>query len=142
MNAEREWRIRMDYSSYHLRSYFAPEPWEWDFIDWYADMLLAGPSRCGCRREIEYPTLRLHVLGFNRRAHWNALRQATLSFYGGRCYMCNGHATDVHHVLPRRYGGTDHPLNVVPLCKSCHIKVHQRMSLAIGNGADPMAEQF
>lgn len=29
-------------------------------------------------------------------------------------------ATVVDHVLPRRFGGTDHPRNLQPLCATCH----------------------
>ena len=30
----------------------------------------------------------------------------------------------IHHILRRRDGGTDDPQNLVSLCESCHIAVH------------------
>jgi 5-methylcytosine-specific restriction protein A len=29
-------------------------------------------------------------------------------------------ATEVHHVIPRRMGGNDHPSNLQALCRMCH----------------------
>lgn len=37
------------------------------------------------------------------------------------CYIC-GEEDDLerHHIVPRRYGGSDDPANLVDLCHSCH----------------------
>ena len=44
----------------------------------------------------------------------------------GHCAGCGGHFPiglhDVDHVVPRRYGGTDHPTNLQLLCRSCNTK--------------------
>jgi hypothetical protein len=39
---------------------------------------------------------------------------------GFRCFECNGAAHHAHHVIPFSQGGT----RTVPLCESCHSKVH------------------
>jgi 5-methylcytosine-specific restriction enzyme A len=36
------------------------------------------------------------------------------------CVACGAEATDVHHVLPLRMGGTNDEENLEPLCHSCH----------------------
>lgn len=41
----------------------------------------------------------------------------------GRCYICgedNPNVLQTHHILPRRYGGTDDGENLVRLCANCH----------------------
>ncbi|HEX4032849.1 MAG TPA: HNH endonuclease [Solirubrobacteraceae bacterium] len=38
------------------------------------------------------------------------------------CYVCGGTATEVHHVIQRVDGGTDHDSNLRSLCKPCHQK--------------------
>jgi len=40
-----------------------------------------------------------------------------------QCYFCNEKNEDMleeHHILPRRYGGTDRDKNLVTVCASCH----------------------
>ena len=34
---------------------------------------------------------------------------------------CTGHATHVDHVVPVRYGGTDHPSNLQAACANCNL---------------------
>lgn len=44
------------------------------------------------------------------------------------CYICGEHrpnSIDVHHVVPRRYGGSDEPENLVNLCASCHSAIEK-----------------
>lgn len=39
------------------------------------------------------------------------------------CFICGTHrpnSIEIHHVVPRRYGGSDAPENLVNLCSSCH----------------------
>lgn len=37
-----------------------------------------------------------------------------------KCFECGDIATEQHHIIPQVYGGT----KTVPLCSSCHMKVH------------------
>ncbi len=37
-----------------------------------------------------------------------------------KCFECDGHATEEHHIIPKSLGGT----KTVPLCAICHAKVH------------------
>lgn len=39
------------------------------------------------------------------------------------CYICGGSNADIlerHHIVPRRYGGSDEPVNLVDVCPTCH----------------------
>lgn len=42
------------------------------------------------------------------------------------CYICNKVAEHWHHIVPICKGGDDTGLNLVPLCKQCHRRVHRR----------------
>lgn len=39
---------------------------------------------------------------------------------------CPNEATHVHHIVPVSRGGSNHPDNLISLCKECHRKVHSR----------------
>ena len=39
---------------------------------------------------------------------------------GKTCVRCDRPAEHAHHVLPRSFGGSDDPSNLVPVCGRCH----------------------
>lgn len=44
------------------------------------------------------------------------------------CFICGTHrpnSIESHHVVPRRYGGSDAPENLVNLCSSCHSAIEK-----------------
>jgi hypothetical protein len=44
------------------------------------------------------------------------------------CFICGAHrpnSIESHHVVPRRYGGSDAPENLVNLCSSCHSAIEK-----------------
>lgn len=46
----------------------------------------------------------------------------------GTCYICGHGNTDViqrHHIIPRRYDGTDEDRNIVTLCPTCHYAIER-----------------
>ena len=58
---------------------------------------------------------------------WQRVRAAYLAAHP-LCAHCQqagriAAATDVHHVVPRRDGGSDRWDNLLPLCHSCHSRV-------------------
>lgn len=40
------------------------------------------------------------------------------------CIHCQRQATEMHHVIFKSQGGTDHPDNLAPLCRDCHNAIH------------------
>lgn len=46
------------------------------------------------------------------------------------CVNCLGEAEHLHHVVPKVYGGTDNPGNLVWLCINCHTIVHDGKKLS------------
>lgn len=45
-----------------------------------------------------------------------------------RCEICGKskpNSLETHHVVPRRYGGSDQPENLVRLCASCHSAIEK-----------------
>jgi hypothetical protein len=55
---------------------------------------------------------------------------------GSSTEAANAMTIQVHHVIPRIAGGTDHPENLITLCYACHRARHD----AIGNGFHPYLE--
>lgn len=58
---------------------------------------------------------------------WPRIREIIISRDGHRCQKCGdsvaGRASwlvEVHHVIPRVEGGSDHPANLMTLCAECH----------------------
>jgi len=51
---------------------------------------------------------------------WRRLRASILKRDGYRCVECGAPATEVHHIVDRALGGTDHPSNLESLCAPHH----------------------
>lgn len=48
-------------------------------------------------------------------------RKIALKLYSPRCMICGWDiAVDVHHIIPRRHGGTNDPENLIILCPNHH----------------------
>ena len=41
-----------------------------------------------------------------------------------RCLVCRRLGVDLHHTKARAAGGTDSPLNLMPLCHQHHVEIH------------------
>jgi 5-methylcytosine-specific restriction endonuclease McrA len=67
----------------------------------------------------------------NRR--WEAIKESVYSgheFYNkvkenynlSRCYDCGKEncVTEIHHRIPKKFGGSDEIENLIPLCRECH----------------------
>ena len=45
------------------------------------------------------------------------------------CRYCNStKSINLHHITSKSKGGTNNIANLIPLCKSCHLKVHNKQS--------------
>lgn len=45
-----------------------------------------------------------------------------------KCYICGDNrenSLEKHHIVPRRYGGSDRDSNLVTLCASCHSAIEK-----------------
>jgi hypothetical protein len=43
-----------------------------------------------------------------------------------KCHFCGcGEQIEEHHILPQRFGGLDCDDNLLPLCRTCHIKLEK-----------------
>lgn len=82
-------------------------------------------SICGPRRRVEDQRRTAAQRGYDGRwQRWRAmvLRERPL------CEDCLAQgltvvATDVHHIVPKRNGGSDEAHNLRTLCHSCHSKI-------------------
>ena len=41
-----------------------------------------------------------------------------------KCLTCNNTAVEEHHIIPKSQSGSNHPLNLAPLCRDCHFEIH------------------
>ena len=57
--------------------------------------------------------------------HWSKIRQAVLDRDGHACQSCDIEIGKfhIHHILPKRLGGSDHFDNLITVCAKCHRKV-------------------
>lgn len=51
---------------------------------------------------------------------WRQIRAQILKRDYDTCYICEGFANEVDHIVPRSRGGTDEPDNLAAICKSCN----------------------
>jgi len=61
---------------------------------------------------------------------WDGLRSKTLERDNYTCQVCGKRPPEVklevHHILPRKYGGNDDLSNLITLCHDCHRKIHNK----------------
>lgn len=48
---------------------------------------------------------------------------------GHKCLLCGKYATTVHHIVRKEFGGLDLEINLMPLCKDCHVEIHAKKNL-------------
>ena len=62
---------------------------------------------------------------------WRRIRAIVLQRDGFVCQSCGQEVeraeADVHHLVPRSSGGTDHPSNLITLCDGCHAVRHPNL---------------
>ena len=60
---------------------------------------------------------------------WHDTREYILERDDGKCRDCGVEyeVMHVHHIVPRKAGGTDDESNLVTLCTSCHTIEHAKM---------------
>lgn len=62
---------------------------------------------------------------------------------GCTCVNCGStYNIEYHHIVPLRLGGTNNLGNIVPLCKPCHSKAHQRKLVTEFKGGRPKAVKY
>ena len=50
----------------------------------------------------------------------------------GRCGTCKQHGyINVHHLLPKSEGGSDHASNLATVCLDCHVVLHEQIDVGI-----------
>jgi len=62
--------------------------------------------------------------------HWHDIRGTVMKRDKKRCTECGDEfALAVHHIVPRVWGGTEHPRNLRTVCTVCHILAHQKLGV-------------
>lgn len=65
------------------------------------------------------PTTSIKTHNYN----WYYWRAYALKRDGGICRECGAPANEVHHILAKSKGGSDHPDNLISLCSACHCAI-------------------
>ncbi|MGD9099865.1 MAG: reverse transcriptase domain-containing protein [Anaerolineae bacterium] len=61
--------------------------------------------------------------GGSRHAEWQELRRQVLQRDGYACQLCASTSKpEIHHIKPRREGGTDSLENLITWCEDCHVQ--------------------
>lgn len=55
---------------------------------------------------------------------WQMVREMIHARDHHHCRICGNKAEEVHHILPRSYGGTNNPRNLICVCSLCHQQIH------------------
>jgi len=76
--------------------------------------------------------------------YWPQLKDAIKERDGGKCVRCGSNGTettygedwtwlrlDVHHIIPRSQGGSDHPKNLMTQCFDCHKETFENIDSRI-----------
>jgi len=75
------------------------------------------------------------LLGSNRDSNWSAIRKVILKRDRNRCVSCGDPCrpedADIHHLIPRSFGGTDEPSNLITLCDGCHAAHHPSLQASL-----------
>jgi len=57
----------------------------------------------------------------SRSGHWRELREKILERDGHECAVCSHtEGLQIHHIIPRRFGGTHEINNLTTVCRLCH----------------------
>jgi len=57
---------------------------------------------------------------------WTACRDLVGQRDQWKCRICGEAGDEVHHILPRKDGGSDHPENLITLCRKHHLQTFKR----------------
>lgn len=56
-----------------------------------------------------------------------AIRREVEALFGSRCWHCGtDRQVDLHHIIPAEMGGEDSAHNLIPLCRKCHMRAHNK----------------
>lgn len=66
---------------------------------------------------------------------WQEARKVVLDRDNWKCVTCGESCrkdeVDVHHLIPRSFGGSDEPSNLITLCDGCHGAHHPNLQMAL-----------
>ena len=104
-------------------------------VAWSGYKLLLKEARCNHAKHLEGTTLPCYPAdapAWMPRVLWPKVKASILRRDGYACQDCGAvfrggagvrrkrGSLEVHHLIPRSRGGSDHPLNLKTLCPSCH----------------------
>lgn len=76
---------------------------------------------------------------------WEVLRDELIASANKKCELCgNGHGLlQVHHIIPRRFGGNHEPSNLIVLCNGCHSGLDKVITMIkTAHGIDGIEEKI
>lgn len=68
-------------------------------------------------------------MNFYQSRNWNEIKRKALIRDENKCVICGSSKNVlVHHIRPRKNGGSDELGNLETVCKSCHLKEHDEFN--------------
>lgn len=105
--------------------------WHKAFAEFKRTFAATGFNPEGTTEEI-YPDELIKFPSFqNVRAHlWPVMMNAINHRDKHRCQDCGNDTSpvEVHHIIPRGMGGSDHPANLKLVCQNCHRKYNEKFN--------------
>ena len=107
--------------------------WNKMYAEWKRSFKVGPHSPEGSREREPYPEELSSFPGFTdqkRDYYWPIVVEAIKRRDRGYCQDCGTGAGyfEVHHIIPRGLGGSDHPANLKLVCQNCHKKYNEKFN--------------
>jgi hypothetical protein len=89
--------------------------------------LLAGRRRYQAIKELGWESVECKMINTSIDNIW----ELDLEVIKNKCEICSYPFADLHHILPKQYGGTDSKSNLVYLCANHHRAIHFLIQLSL-----------
>ena len=107
--------------------------WNRGYAEWKSSFEAGAYSPEGSREREPYPEALSSFPGFTdqkRDYYWPVLVKVVQKRDNMTCQDCRIRTAnfEVHHIIPRGMGGSDHPANLKLVCQNCHKKYNEKFN--------------
>ena len=107
--------------------------WQKEYDQWKATFKADPFLPDGTKAKEPYPETLLAFPGFSnqkRDYYWPVVVEAIKQRDRRTCQDCETRTGpfEIHHIIPRGMGGSDHPKNLKMVCKGCHKRYNEKFN--------------